>query len=217
MSDYQSEKHFQSGPAESNALAGSFGASRDLASDRSSDQVCDQTELAARRTQVNAVLANRAALLARKKIAKSREEMLEIVRFLIDGQNYAFEVSQLREVCTLAQITKIPCSPEFIVGVINLRGQIIPIVDIRTFMNLPDHGPPVFNKAIVVETEDVCVGFLADEVIRAEKVAVSSIQRVLSSLSGITADCLRGLTSDHTILLDVSLMLANPKLYASSF
>jgi purine-binding chemotaxis protein CheW len=165
--------------------------------------------------EVLEILKQRASALARKKTATNSEELLEIVRFVIDGQSYAFEVGQLREVCTLSQITKVPCTQDFIVGVINLRGQIIPIADIRTFMNIPGHGPPVFNKAIIVENEDVSIGFLADEVVRAEKVPLSTIQKVLTSMSGVTAECLRGITRDKTFLLDVPQILASPRLYAS--
>lgn len=191
----------------------------DRATDDLSSDVENATEISAQNSITHAaaqkILSARAEALAKRRKAPARSESVEIVRFIIDGQPYAFEVSQLREVSPLSSVTPVPCCPIFLIGVINLRGQIIPLIDLRTFLSLPEPGQPILNKALIVEQGEVCVGFLADEVLRAEKIQTASIQRTLSTFSGLFASCLKGITSDRVLILDAHEILASPKLYQS--
>jgi purine-binding chemotaxis protein CheW len=188
--------------------------------ERQSEQLLDEVDETARigklELRKREILKARAQTAARKKGQKGNEKVIEVVKFLLDDQMYAFEVNQLREVCTLSRLTAIPCSPKFVVGVINLRGQIIPIVDLRAFLEIPAPKTMALNKAIIMEKEDVCVGFLADEVVRAEKFSEDMLQGALATMTGINAECLKGVAKDKTVLLDAAKILANPKLYSAS-
>jgi len=210
-----SDKNYPSDKGQqSNQNAPSMVQSEELDQDNETEEEkkVRAEKLQARRREV---LKSRALLAARKKGNKEPEKVVEVVKFLLDDQMYALEVNELREVCTLSKVTAIPCSPSFVIGVINLRGQIIPIIDLRTFLDLPTRKSIVFNKALILETEDECVGFLADEVVRAEKFPLSSLQGTLATMTGLNAECMKGVTRDKTVLLDGAKILANPKLYTN--
>lgn len=152
-------------------------------------------------------LRARAKALAKKRAKDQEEESFEIVEFLLDNESYGFQPQKLREICLLSYVTTIPCTPSFIVGVINLRGQIITIVNIKILLGFQQQMVAVHNKAIIIESGKLCIGFLADEVVGVRKVAVSSMQHTLSTLSGLSATYLKGITTDRMIILDVEKIL----------
>jgi purine-binding chemotaxis protein CheW len=114
----------------------------------------------------------------------------------------------------LTEVTYIPCSPESVVGVINLRGQIIPIIDLLKFLNVDIDGEriQVHNKAIIVQRDKLVVGILADEVVGAKKISSSSLQLTLHGLEGRGSQFLKGVTKERLVVLDASKILDDERL-----
>lgn len=158
------------------------------------------------------ILRERARELSKDQSAIVIDDTIEIVEFLLGNGCYAFELDYLREVCPLADVTYIPCSPPFVVGVINLRGLIIPIIDILTFLDMGNARVPVFNKAVILQKDKLVIGILADEVIGATKISVSSLQHSLSVFDGQTGDYVRGLTKERMVVLNARTILDDPRL-----
>ena len=91
----------------------------------------------------------------------------QLVVFQLGGEGYCVDISKVREINRVADITSIPESPEFVEGVINLRGQIIPIIDLRKrfgLMDKLDETNKAENRIMVVETNGNTVGFIVDAV-----------------------------------------------------
>src|SRR5579884_3237316 len=82
-----------------------------------------------------AILSARRQAMAK---ARSSVEMktVEVVEFILGANNYAFMLEQIREICPVAGLTHIPGSPHYALGVINLRGEIVPILDLQAFVGL---------------------------------------------------------------------------------
>ncbi len=160
-----------------------------------------------------AVLKARARVLAKPRLKEEdKTDLVEVVQFILSGETYAVQTSDIREVLYLKDVTKLPSAPSFVVGVISLRGQIIVIIDIRRFFELPQAEFSVFNKVIIVEHGDVVLGFTADEVTGVRNIDHSSIQLSLPSLAGKRAKFLRGITTDRVTILDVEKMLQDSEL-----
>lgn len=154
------------------------------------------------------ILAQRALAAAKKPDAAYDEDALEVVEFVLGSDTFAFEMDHLREVCSLFYVTHIPTSAPYVLGVVNLRGQIVPIIDLREFMNLARAEFNVFYKAIILQDKDLIVGFLADEVPGAKLVRRSDLQEVLPN--AIANEFIKAITNERMIILD-SRRLMNDK------
>ena len=95
-------------------------------------------------------------------------ETMRYLTFRMDGEKFAFKVDQAREVLDICKITKVPRSPDFMRGVINVRGSVIPVVDLRLKFGMGEIRNSVDTRIIVMEVamgeETVTVGALADSV-----------------------------------------------------
>jgi len=159
------------------------------------------------------ILKARSKQLAQQQTKASDEDSIEVAEFLLGNESYAFELEHLREVCTLTEVTYIPCSPESVVGVINLRGQIIPIIDLLKFLNVDDgERLQVHNKAIIMQRDKLVVGIVADEVVGAKKISSSSLQLGLHGLEGRGSQFLKGVTKERLVVLDANKILDDERL-----
>ena len=151
-------------------------------------------------------------LSARSKIEEAGEEKLEIVEFVLSGEIYGIESVHIREAYPLKNFTPIPCTPAFVLGVINVRGQVLSIVDIGRFFDLPRKGITDLNKVIVLGSGDMEFGILADEVLGVSLIPVKDIQESLPTLTGIRAEYLKGVTNDRVTVLDAGKILLDKNL-----
>jgi purine-binding chemotaxis protein CheW len=96
------------------------------------------------------------------------EEMLQFLTLRLEDEVFAIEINKVREVIDITDITKIPRTPEFMIGVVNLRGNIVPIVDLkqRLGMKSVDRTPDtcIVTIEIAYQEETIVVGALADSV-----------------------------------------------------
>lgn len=159
------------------------------------------------------ILQARARALARPAGDKTPQgPRLDVVEFNLARERYAVEQRWVREVHPLKDLTPLPCTPPFLSGIINLRGQILPVIDIKKFFDLPEAGITDIHMVIIVRVEDVELGILADTVAGVRAVPLDGIQPSLPTLTGIRAAYLRGVTANQVVILDVPGMLADPKI-----
>jgi purine-binding chemotaxis protein CheW len=151
-----------------------------------------------------AILRRRAAELAREPPAEEGGERLELLEFVLAGEHYALEFSYVREVCQLKELTPLPCVPPFVLGITNVRGQIISVLDFKRFFDLPRAGLSDLNKVIFLADEAMEFGLLADAIVGLRQLPKSALQPPLPTLSGIRADYLKGVTAQRLIVLDAA-------------
>ncbi|OYW02490.1 MAG: chemotaxis protein CheW, partial [Acidobacteria bacterium 37-65-4] len=108
-----------------------------------------------------------------------------MLEFSLAYERYALETSMIREVLPLRELTPLPCIPPFILGIINLRGQILAIVDLKRFFNLPANGLSDLNKVIVLRHRRLEVGILADAVMGVRAIPLLEVQTQLPTLEGL--------------------------------
>ncbi len=117
--------------------------------------------------------------------------------FKLGAEVFALEVKKVREVLDFTTITKIPRTPEFLRGVINLRGSVVPVVDLRLGFGLDSVEPTVNTCIIVVEVvmaqETIIVGALADAVEEVIDIDASDIQPPPRLGSAIQTDFIQGM------------------------
>ncbi|KAF0142549.1 MAG: purine-binding chemotaxis protein CheW [Stygiobacter sp.] len=160
-----------------------------------------------------AILKTRAQSLAMEiKDESAQKDFIEIIEFSLAYEKYGIETSFCREVYPLKDFTILPGVPSFVIGIINIRGQIISVIDLKRFFNLPEKGLGELNKVIVLRNEQIEFGILADVILGTRSVAVDELQSSPISAIGIGAEYLKGITGDHTIILDSEKILRDEKI-----
>lgn len=138
----------------------------------------------------------------------SREE--RIVVFKLADESYGVDIATVQQIIRMQHITKVPRAPEFVEGVINLRGKVIPVVDLRRRFGLPIAERNSGNRMIVVELGDQTVGIVVDGVSE-RKIPVDSIEAPPPVLATVDSEYLRGIAKvddDLIILLSLDKVLS---------
>jgi purine-binding chemotaxis protein CheW len=138
--------------------------------------------------------------------------MLELLEFRLASERYALETRHVQDVHPLRDLTPLPCTPAFVLGIVNVRGRILPVLDLKKFFDLPEHGLTDLHRIILVRGNDLEFGLLADVIVGVRRVAAVSLQPSLPTLTGIRAEYLKGIGEDRLVVLDVERILADPKL-----
>jgi len=159
------------------------------------------------------VLKARAAQLAeRAPLAAAAGTRLDCLEFLLSGESYAMELSCVTQTLPLAEFTPLFCTPGFVLGIINLRGRIISIVDLRRFFELPEVGLCDLNRVIVVSDGSMEFGVLADSIVGVTSLPLVDLQPPPAALTGIREEFLAGVTADRLALLDIRKILSDRRI-----
>jgi purine-binding chemotaxis protein CheW len=159
------------------------------------------------------ILKARAKELARDdRKEKTIGESVEVVEFLLAYETYGIESCYVREIYPLKELTPVPCTPPFVLGIINVRGQVVSVIDMKKFFDLPEKGLTDLNKVIIVHDETMEFGILADSILGVRTVALDEIQPPLLTLTGIGAEYLRGMTKEPVVVLDMAKILSSSNL-----
>lgn len=158
------------------------------------------------------VLEKRGLALKKNLCRGPSDNEIEIVEFSLAHEAYGFETALVKEICAIAEITPIPCAPDFVLGVIGLRGEIISVLDIKKFFGLPEKGLTDLNKVIVLESGEMAFGILADSILGTTHVDPATLSCGLPTLTDRRADYLKGVCSSGTIILDAARILNDEKI-----
>jgi len=142
----------------------------------------------------------------------SAEGSIQAVVFLLAGETYAIELRYVREVYPLTDFTPVPCTPAFVLGIVNVRGQILSVIDLRYLFELPRIGLTELNKIIILCSRDMELGILADAVLGVQDISRDRIQPDLPTLTGIRHAYLEGVTPDRWVVLDGGRLLSDKAL-----
>lgn len=159
------------------------------------------------------ILKARARILAQESTKpQAADESIEIVEFLLANEKYGIESFSVREVYPIRDLTPLPCTPSYVYGIINVRGHIVSVIDIKKFFDLPERGLADLNKVIVVQNDAMEFGILADAMIGVRSVPLKEIQQSLPTLTGIRAEYLKGVTKERLVIFDIAKFLSDKKI-----
>ncbi|PTR14779.1 CheW protein [Nitrosospira sp. Nsp2] len=155
-------------------------------------------------------LQARALTLAQERSEpENAEDAIEVLEFALAYERYAVETRYVRQVAKLEQLVPLPCAPAFVVGIVNLRGAILPVLDLKNFFELPVKGLTDLNKIIVLQSEKILFSILADEIVGVRNFLLRDVQSSLPTLTGVRKDYLKGVTPERVTLLDAEKLLAS--------
>lgn len=159
------------------------------------------------------ILQDRARILARPLEKKEKDgDKIEVLSFLLNGERYAVSMEYVKEVTLLSQFTSLPGTPDFILGIISIRGRIISVTDLRVFFNLPRKGLSDYNKIIVLSGEGIEYAILADQVDGVSWQNLDQLTPIPETIKGIGKEFLSGVFPGTLIFINAKVVLTHPGL-----
>ena len=142
------------------------------------------------------------------------EKDLQVVGFRIGNETFGVRIGSVREIVRVPEITAVPSAPETVEGVINLRGKIIPVMDLRKRFGQSDIRPDKKNRILVVELENKLVGLIVNAASEVLKIAPSEIEAPGTVFAEGESSYVTGvgkLKGRLIILLDIAKLLHRPE------
>ena len=143
--------------------------------------------------------------------AQASDDLLQLVVFQLGGEEFGVEIMQVQEIIRMPDITRIPQSPDYVEGVINLRGKIIVVVNLDTKFDLHSKELDDDSRIVIVEVSSNVIGMIVDSVSEVMRLSASNVEPAPDIISTkIQADYLKGvgkLDDRLLILLDLERVL----------
>ncbi len=136
---------------------------------------------------------------------------MQLVVFDLASEFYGVDIGDVREINRMQAITRVPGAPPFVEGVINLRGRVVPVVDLRKRLNLKVGEQTQESRIVVVDIGGRDVGVIVDAVSEVLRIPTTTIEPPSSMITNIESDYLRGiakLDAKLVILLDLNKVLS---------
>ena len=158
------------------------------------------------------ILRERAKVMARAPEREAAGARLEVVEFRLADETYGFESIHVREVRPLHGLTSLPCTPPFVRGVVNVRGQVLSVMDLKKFFDLPDRSPTDLDRILILHSAEMAFGVLADAIAGTSRIRLSELQPSLPTLTDVRQEYLTGITENRTVILDAEKLLSDRNL-----
>jgi len=140
-------------------------------------------------------------------------ELIQLVSFNLEKEEYGINVLMVREIIRMLSITRVPNTPHYVEGVINLRGKVIPIISLRRKFDLEEAEYDKRTRIMVMEVVGELMGFIVDEVSEVIRISEREIQPPPPVVaSGIEQECMAGVINQADrllVLLDLEKMFSD--------
>lgn len=151
-------------------------------------------------------------------------EILQLVTFNLGSEEYAVDILKVQEINRMKEITRVPNSPDYVEGVINLRGKVIPVVSLRKKFSLEDRENDIQSRIMIMDIQGITMGLIVDAVSEVLRVPASIVEQAPPMTSNISTEFIRGIAKLEDrliILLDMERLIGKPEetalLESSSF
>ncbi len=164
--------------------------------------------------KVRSLMDERARALARVPAREpGPSEVMEVATLTLAGQRYAIETRYITKVVRLTDFTPVPGTPGFLGGVLNLRGEILALIDLRAFLGISGMGLTDLSRIVVLGLDRNEFGIMADAVQEVTTLRVAEILEAPASIPGAGRPYLTGVTVDGRVVLDGGALLLDEGLY----
>ncbi len=134
------------------------------------------------------------------------ESEIQLVAFRLGREEYGVSILQVQEIKRMTDITRVPHTPEYIRGVMNLRGSVLPVIDLKNRLGLQPNEVTDDTRIVIVKVADLSVGLIVDAVSEVMAIEQASIENAQSVVSGVAANYLDGVGKlDNRLLILLNL------------
>jgi purine-binding chemotaxis protein CheW len=162
-------------------------------------------------------MATTATTASQQTIARGADRAGKYLTFALSNEEYGLEILKVREIIGIMEITAVPRTPNFVKGVLNLRGKVIPVVDLRLKFGMPEAERTEETCIIVVNVGRMEMGIIVDKVSEVLDIAAKDIEDPPQFGVDVDTQFILGMGKSHervTILLDISRVLADQDIAA---
>ncbi|MDY6980806.1 MAG: chemotaxis protein CheW, partial [Pseudomonadota bacterium] len=145
-------------------------------------------------------------------VEAANDPSIQWVTFKLEGEKYGIKVMQVQEVLRMNEIAPVPGAPDYVLGIINLRGNVVTVIDTRKRFGLPIREPDDSTRIVIVEAENQIVGILVDSVAEVANLRTSEIETAPNVGNDESAKYIQGVSSQDSellILVDVNKLLTD--------
>jgi purine-binding chemotaxis protein CheW len=135
--------------------------------------------------------------------ASQVDDEIQLVTFSLGSEEFGMDILKVHEINRMMQVTKVPKAPRFILGVINLRGSIIPVVDLRKRFKMLPHEEDKKTRILIIEAMDRLICFIVDEIKEVMRINFNRIEPPPDMVAGIGCEYLRGVGKIDDRLINI--------------
>ncbi len=138
-------------------------------------------------------------------------EVVQVVSFALGSEEYGVDISQVQEIIRMVEITHVPRAPHFMEGVINLRGQLIPIIDLRTRFGMQRINSTKSTRIVVTEIGSKRVGIVVDSVSEVINIPIENVEDAPEMIAGVGTEYIQGvgkIDDRLIIMLDLTMVMS---------
>ena len=155
------------------------------------------------------------ALVTRKSsnIASSggtMSEILQLVTFRLGNEDYAVNILKVQEINRMKEITRVPSTPTYVEGVINLRGKVIPVINLRSKFGLSDKDSDTQSRIMIMDIQGITMGLVVDAVSEVLRIPANIVESTPPMASNINTEYIKGIAKLEDrliILLDMDMLV----------
>jgi purine-binding chemotaxis protein CheW len=144
--------------------------------------------------------------------ADSNDEVLQWVTYRLDDETYGINVMQVQEVLRYTEIAPVPGAPGYVMGIINLRGNVVTVIDTRSRFGLPPADVTDNTRIVIIESEEQVLGIMVDSVAEVVYLKTSEIDSAPSVGTEESAKFIQGVSNrgdQLLILVDINKLLSD--------
>lgn len=143
------------------------------------------------------------ALVVSEKKAGSDTKILQLVTFILGAEEYAVDILKVQEINRMKEITRVPNSPYYVEGVINLRGKVIPVVSLRKKFGLPEEEDKSKERIMIMDIQGVTIGLIVDSVSEVLRISTDIVEPPPAMTYSVSAEFIWGIAKleDRLIIL----------------
>ena len=141
---------------------------------------------------------------------KAGNSILQLVTFTLGQEEYAVDILKVQEINRMKDITRVPNSPSYVEGVINLRGKVIPVVDLRKKFDLEEKENTEQSRIMIMDIQGITMGLVVDSVSEVLRIPLGTVEPTPPMASNISAEFIKGIAKLEDrliILLDMDRLL----------
>lgn len=136
----------------------------------------------------------------------------QIVAFSLGSETYGVDIASVREIIPVQKIVSVPRAPEFVEGIINLRGRVIPVLDLRKHFGFEQKKGDPNQRIVLVEAGDESIGVIVDAVSSVLRIPEESVEPAASVIVGNEIDYIQGIAKvgeELVVLLDLTKIISD--------
>lgn len=145
--------------------------------------------------------------------------LIQLTTFRLGPEEFGVDILKVQEIIRMMPITKVPNAPKFVEGVINLRGKVIPVIDMRKRFSMPNSRRDAHTRIMVMALQGQVVGFVVDAVSEVLRIPENTVEAPPAVVAGIGSEYMRGVGKLHDrllILLDLDRLLTEQEVSSLS-